>query len=89
MLILLLVVDFSVIDAEELARSCSTRGGKIEVKSRERAIQEQRELTTLMAFYSTISDIPSSPREPHDPYSGDRAEEHMFGTPQDETRVSS
>ena len=82
------MIDFTVIDSEELARSCSTRGGKVEIKSRERAIQEQRELTTLMAFYPTTSDIPLTPREPHDPYSGDRVEELMFGTPNEETLVS-
>ena len=83
-----IVVDFSVIDAEELARSCATRGGKVEAKSLERAVQQQRELTTLVTFYATASDIPSSPREPIDPYSGNKGEELVFGTPLDETRVS-
>ena len=81
-------VDFSVIDASEIARNCVNRGGKVEVKSPERAVQEQRELTTLMAFYPSLSDTPPSPREPADPYSGEPSIERMFGEPQEETKVS-
>ncbi|MCJ1397186.1 hypothetical protein MMC11_000378 [Xylographa trunciseda] len=80
------LVDFSVVEADELARNYSTRGGKVEVRSSERAIQEQRELTVLMAFYTSLSDVPLSPREPADPYSGDASIERMFGAPSDETK---
>ena len=59
----------------------------MEVKSHERAVQEQRELTTLLAFYASLSDIPSSPREPSDPYTGEPMVERAFGTPQEETKV--
>lgn len=82
------MVDFSVVEADELARNCTTRGGLVEVKSQERAVQEQRELTTLMSFYPALSDVPSSPREPIDPYSGEASVELAFGSPQDETKVS-
>lgn len=81
------VVDFSIIAADELERTYVRRGGKLETKSHERAVQEQRELTTLMTFYSTLSDIPSTPREPFDPFSGSVTEERDFGSPQDETKV--
>ena len=81
------MVDFSVVDADELARNCTTRGGKVEVKSRERAVQEQRELTTLMVFYTYLSDVPPSPREPADPYTGEASVELEFGRPSDETKV--
>ena len=81
------MVDFSVIEADELARNCSTRGGNMEVKSHERAVQEQRELTTLMVIYTSSSDIPPSPREPSNPYSGEPVEERMFGSPPEETKV--
>lgn len=80
-------MDFSVIEPNELARNCVTRGGKVDVKSPERAVQEQRELTTLMAFYTSLSDAPSSPREPADPFSGEPSIERMFGAPQEETKV--
>lgn len=83
-----LVVDFSVVEKDELERNCETKGGKVEVNSRERAVQEQRELTTLMVIYTTSSDIPSSPREPADPYSGDVVTEQIFGEPTEETRVN-
>ena len=59
----------------------------MEAKSHERAVQEQRELTTLMTFYSTPSDIPATPREPFDSFSGTVTEERAFGSPQDETKV--
>lgn len=83
------VVDFSVVALEELERNYTTRGGKLEIKSREREVQEQRELTTLMVIYTTPSDIPPSPREPSDPYSGDTVIEQTFGMPSDETKVIS
>lgn len=83
------VVDFSVVALEELERNYTTRGGKVEIKSREREVQEQRELTTLMVIYTTSSDIPPSPREPSDPYSGDPVIEQTFGMPSDETKVIS
>ena len=76
-----------MIEPAELARNCSTRGGNVEVKSHERAVQEQRELITLMAFYPTSSDIPSSPREPTESKPGSFVEERRFGSPHDETKV--
>ena len=82
-----LVVDFSVIEVDELARNYETRGGNVEVKSYERAVQEQRELNTLMVIYTASSDIPTSPREPADPYSGENVEEQSFGDPNDVTKV--
>ena len=85
----LLVVDFSVIEPDELERNCVTKGGKVELKSPERVVQEQREQNTLMVIYTTPSDIPSSPREPSDPYSGDVMTEQSFGEPTEETKVGS
>ena len=80
------LVDFSVIEKGELDRNCTTRGGTVEIKSRERAVQEQRELTTLIAFYTSVADVPPSPREPSNPYAGDPVTEQEFGSPNDETR---
>ena len=83
------VVDFSVVPSEELERNYTTRGGKAELKSREHEVQAQRELTTLMVIYTTPFDIPPSPREPADPYSGESVAEQTFGMPSDETKVMS
>ena len=80
-------MDFSLIESEERERNCSTRGGLVEVKSRERAVQEQRELSTLMVVYTGMGDIPPSPREPLDPYSGEYSQELMFGDPSEKTKV--
>ncbi len=82
------MVDFSVIEPEEIERNSVTKGGKAEVKSRERGVQEQREQTTLMVIYTTPLDIPSTPREPSDPFSGEMMIEQSFGDPTEETRVS-
>ena len=57
------------------------------MKSDERTTQEQRELSTLMVIYTTPSDIPSSPREPSEPFTGDTLMEESFGAPIDETKV--
>ena len=81
------VVDFSVVPPEELERNYVTCGGKVEIKSPEHEVQEQRELTTLMVIYTTPSDIPPSPREPSDSYPSNSVIEQSFGMPSDETKV--
>lgn len=58
-----------------------------EIKSDERTAQEQRELSTLMVIYTTPADIPSSPREPSEPFTGDTLMEESFGAPTEETKV--
>ncbi|KAL9105039.1 MAG: hypothetical protein Q9163_000052 [Psora crenata] len=73
--------DFSVIEDTELARNYTSRGGQIEIVSPERDILAKREKSTLMAIYTSPSDIPSSPREPAEPYVGERIVEHSFGLP--------
>ncbi len=82
-------IDFSVVDEQELARFLTSRGGKCEIKSPEQAVQEQREQATLMVIYTSDSNIPPSPREPSDTFSGDTLMEESFGPPEDQTRVSS
>lgn len=86
-LTLIAEVDFSVIDPGELARNYTNRGGKAEVKSDERKVQEQREMSTLMVIYTTPSDIPPSPREPSEPFTGDTLMEESFGAPNEQTKV--
>ena len=80
-------IDFSTIDEQELARNYTNRGGKLEIRSEERVVQEQRELSTLLAFYTNLSDIPASPREPNDAFAGELAKEESFGPPTEETKV--
>ncbi len=81
------VADFSDIPSEERDRNSITRGGKVDVNSPERTIQQQRELSSLMVIYATPSDIPSTPREPHDPQSGEGVTEQFFGSPPPAFRV--
>lgn len=80
-------MDFGLIEREERERNCSTRGGLVEVKSQERAVHEQRELSTLMVVYTSIADVPPSPREPSDPYTGEQSQELSFGPPDEKTKV--
>ena len=70
----------------ELAKSDNFEkyGGKRESQSTERVIQRQRELTTLIAIYPSLSDIPYTPREPGDPFSGTPSTETLFGIGIDE-----
>ena len=60
----------------------------MEPKSAQKKAEEDRQATTLMVFYSSLADIPPSPREP----SGDDFEpadtEIPFGEPGEEFRVS-
>ncbi|KAL9613061.1 MAG: hypothetical protein Q9167_002360 [Letrouitia subvulpina] len=81
------LVDFSVVELDELTRNCATRGGKVDVKSEECAIQEQRELTTLMVIYTSPGDIPATPREPVEQESDDYSPEQAFGSPLVETKA--
>ena len=60
----------------EIARSKNFEkyGGTEKVESPERIVQQQRELQTFIAVYALPSDIPFSPREPVEPYTGPRIE---------------
>ncbi len=40
-----------------------------------------------MVVYTNYSDIPPSPREPRDPFSGEQVKEESFGAPSEETQV--
>lgn len=81
------MIDLSEIPQEERDRNSVTRGGRIDVDSPERAAQQQRELNTLMVVYAAPSDIPSTPREPHDLHSGEAVTEQLFGSPPPAFRV--
>ena len=83
-------MDFSVIEKSERERNYSTRGGEIEVKSEEKTVQEDRERSKLLVIYTSLSDVPSSPREPLELFSGEPSVEQLFGNPKPEsaTKVS-
>lgn len=82
-----LVVDLGDVPTAELERNYASRGGKLTPESEEKAMQEQRELNTLMVIYTSSSDIPPSPREPLEQDADDFSPEQSFGPPSDETKV--
>ncbi|KAL9026188.1 MAG: hypothetical protein Q9196_005110 [Gyalolechia fulgens] len=75
------------IPPDELNRNYTPRGGKQSPQSEEKAIQEQRELNTLMVIYTSSSDIPPSPREPTEQDTDDFSPEQSFGSPETETKA--
>lgn len=80
------MTDFSVVEAEERKRNYSPYGGgELQPQSSERAIRDQYEANTLMAY-----DSPPCPREPADPYNGESMVTKDFGAldPQSVVAVS-
>ncbi|KAF2400445.1 hypothetical protein EJ06DRAFT_430995 [Trichodelitschia bisporula] len=77
------LVDFSGVGEKEREINYERFGGQKKVESPERLAQEERETTTLMVTYFARSDIPPSPREPPNPYTGVPLETKMFGNPPD------
>lgn len=75
-------VDFTRIPADERQRNYAPYGGgEQQPVSQEKAVQEKHESDTLMEVYMDKSDIPSSPREPSDPFTGETASAKDFGAP--------
>ncbi|KAL8933879.1 MAG: hypothetical protein Q9216_006170 [Gyalolechia sp. 2 TL-2023] len=81
------LVDLGVVPPEELNRNYTSRGGRQSPESEEKAVQEQREMNTLMVIYTSSSDIPPSPREPIEQDSDDFSPEQSFGSPDAETKA--
>ena len=77
-----------MIEESELTKNYTSRGGRVEIISPEGEAQAEREKNTLMAIYTSSSDIPTSPREPADPYTGERTVEQSFGLPNGLTKVN-
>ncbi|SMR43888.1 unnamed protein product [Zymoseptoria tritici ST99CH_3D1] len=74
------LVDFSVVDEDERKRNYAPfGGGEMQPDSAERGKREAYENSTLLVFYPNPSDIPSNPREPADPYTGDSMTVQRFG----------
>ena len=84
------VTDFSGVTDEDRDRHYRTRGGirELDATSTEREVQKSREDGTLMAMYSTLNDIPPTPREPIEGTKIEWNPEMQFGDPGDPTRVS-
>ena len=83
----LLVTDFYGL--KERDNQYISRGGTKVPESEEKAVQEQREMTTLMVIYTSPLDIPPSPREPADQDSEAFEPPENFGPPNDDTKVKS
>lgn len=52
------------IDLEAKTSNYIKRGGNKEPESPEKEAQDHHEATTLMVFYSSPADVPSTPKEP-------------------------
>ena len=57
----------SDLPSEDRSRNYIKRGGTQEPTSPEKKAQEHREATTLMVFYTSLADVPPSPKEPAPP----------------------
>ncbi|PYI07895.1 hypothetical protein BO78DRAFT_417189 [Aspergillus sclerotiicarbonarius CBS 121057] len=60
-------IDNGEITPDDRARNYIKRGGTQEAESPEKKAQEHREATTLMVFYTSPADVPSTPKEPPPP----------------------
>ncbi|KAI9755278.1 MAG: 54S ribosomal protein L22, mitochondrial [Chaenotheca gracillima] len=77
-------VDFHLIPENERDRNCSTRGqGRTPVDSPESLAQDERETKSLMVVYTSLADIPFSPREPSKSDDSEFSPELSFGDPPD------
>jgi hypothetical protein len=75
------LVDFSNVPEDERSRNYERFGGYQKVDSAERTVQDNHEANTLMVHYLAKSDIPPTPREPADPFSGSHVETIQIGYP--------
>ncbi|KAI1499897.1 hypothetical protein F5X99DRAFT_410534 [Biscogniauxia marginata] len=57
-------IDFNALDANQREKSFVTRGGLREVQSEQKKAMEEYENRELMAIYTTLSEIPETPRSP-------------------------
>ena len=78
------LIDFSMLSSDERENNYAPYGGGLkQPECPDRAMQEQRELDTLMAFYARPEDIPWSPKEPPLPDADNSTIKKNFGSPQD------
>ena len=76
-------IDFSVVATKEREQNYAQfGGGKRELVSAERAVRDHYEANNLIVFYTDANDIPPNPREPSNPYNGEKVDSvKMFGSP--------
>ncbi|KAI9849918.1 MAG: hypothetical protein M1837_000132 [Sclerophora amabilis] len=79
-------IDFEVIERNERERNFLTRGGILKVDSPDGHLQEQREANTLMVVYTSLDDVPPTPREPSRFDESEFVPELSFGSPPSWTR---
>lgn len=83
-------IDNGDIAPDDRARNYIKRGGTAEPTSPEKSAQEHREATTLMVFYTSPADVPSTPKEPPPADAEDTAPEVIsFGELPDHVKVCS
>lgn len=77
------------ISPDDRAKNYIKRGGTQEPTSPEKKAQEHREVTTLMVFYTSLADIPPSPKEPPPPSEDEIIPDpQSFGDLPDHVKVS-
>ena len=82
------MIDFSDIPEEERTKNYRPHGGGSKnPESPETEAQKRYEDGTLIVIYTHPSDIPPTPREPADPFSGEYGEAVELGLPSDEILV--
>lgn len=83
-------IDNGDIAPDDRSRNYIKRGGTAEPTSPEKNAQEHREATTLMVFYTSPADVPSTPKEPPPADAEDTAPEVVsFGELPDHVKVCS
>ncbi|KAF3482657.1 C-x8-C-x5-C-x3-H type zinc finger protein [Arthroderma uncinatum] len=85
------VIDFSDLSEEDRNRNFTKTGGSQVADSPERVAQVQREATTLSVFYTSPTEIPTSPKEPPPPDNDDEPYNPLvpFGEPDHFVRARS
>ena len=81
-------IDFSDITEEERSKNYRPHGGGTkEPVSPESEARMRYEASSLIVIYTHPSDIPPTPREPADPFSGEHSDTVNLGTPSEEILV--
>jgi hypothetical protein len=81
-------IDLAAISADDHARNFIKRAGIQQPVSPEKEAQEHREATTLMVFYTSPADVPSSPKEAPPPDLDEMVpDETAFGELPDQVKV--
>lgn len=84
----LIAIEMDNLSSEDQENNFIKRGGTKEPESQEKLAQEAREANTLMVFYTSPADVPSSPKEPPEPSEEEEpTTEQSFGEPEDSVKV--